>query len=255
VLAEALDVRDRELAARACLADVVLPAREREAVVDLLRRTAERGQRDVTRLLRGGDQLRREESVSERGRRRLVGLAEAVPAADHLAALAHIARRAGAQACGPYSGTLCDRDGDERRRDQDDQRDKTRAPPCHVRLLPSVHVLPPFEPHLSVPPVAARGAGRAGRIHRPSTDATRSPEMTIPARIAPPKTTYCIAADKPTISSICVRNVRASAATQVDVALASPPDRAAPAITTAAIGASRYAEPNVGSMLLDTPAR
>jgi hypothetical protein len=65
---------------------------------------------------------------------------------------------------------------------------------------------------------------------------------------------YCIAADKPTITSICVRNVRASAATQVEVALASPPESAAPAMTTAAIGAKRYAEPKVGSILLETPA-
>ena len=39
--------------------------------------------------------------------------------------------------------------------------------------------------------------------------------------------------------SICVSSVSASAAIQVDVALARPPDSDAPAITTAAIGASR----------------
>ena len=65
---------------------------------------------------------------------------------------------------------------------------------------------------------------------------------------------YCIADESPRISSICVSRVSASAATQVDVALASPPESDAPAITTAAIGASRYAAPNAGSMLMRTPA-
>ena len=41
------------------------------------------------------------------------------------------------------------------------------------------------------------------------------------------------------MSSICVSSVSASAATHVDVALASPPESDAPAMTTAAIGASR----------------
>ena len=57
--------------------------------------------------------------------------------------------------------------------------------------------------------------------------------------IAAPKTMNCIPAYSPRISSICVRNVSASAATHVEVALASPPESDAPAITTAAIGASR----------------
>ena len=57
--------------------------------------------------------------------------------------------------------------------------------------------------------------------------------------IAAPKTMNCIAADRPRISSICVRKVSASAAIHVDVALASPPESDAPAMTTAAIGASR----------------
>ncbi len=68
--------------------------------------------------------------------------------------------------------------------------------------------------------------------------------------IAAPKTTYCIAADRPMITSICVSSVSASAASHVDVALARPPASDAPAITTAAIGASRYAEPKAGSMLM-----
>jgi len=86
---------------------------------------------------------------------------------------------------------------------------------------------------------AARAAGTVGRIHRPSTAAMRSPETTIPARMAPPKTTYCMAADSPMITSICVRKVSARAATHVDAALASPPASDAPAMTTAAIGESR----------------
>ena len=57
--------------------------------------------------------------------------------------------------------------------------------------------------------------------------------------IATPKTMYCIAVERPMIRSICVSRVSASAAIQVDVALASPPESDAPAITTAAIGASR----------------
>ena len=90
---------------------------------------------------------------------------------------------------------------------------------------------------------------------RPSAAATRSPETTIPAMIAAPKTMYCIAADSPMITSIWVSNVSAIAAIHVDVALARPPPSDAPAITTAAIGASRYAEPKAGSMLPLTPAR
>ena len=72
--------------------------------------------------------------------------------------------------------------------------------------------------------------------------------------IAMPKTTYCIAADRPMVTSICVSSVSASAASHVDVALARPPASEAPAMTTAAIGASRYAEPKAGSMLMLTPA-
>ena len=72
--------------------------------------------------------------------------------------------------------------------------------------------------------------------------------------IAAPKTTYCMAADSPRITSICVNNVSANAATQVDVALARPPASAAPPITTAAIGESRNVDPNAGSMLPETPA-
>ena len=57
--------------------------------------------------------------------------------------------------------------------------------------------------------------------------------------IAAPKTMYCSAVESPMIRSICVSSVSASAATHVEVALASPPESDAPAITTAAIGASR----------------
>ena len=58
--------------------------------------------------------------------------------------------------------------------------------------------------------------------------------------IAAPKTMYCrLPVESPRISSICVSKVSASAATQVDVALASPPESDAPAITTAAIGAQQ----------------
>ena len=46
----------------------------------------------------------------------------------------------------------------------------------------------------------------------------------------------------------------ASAATQVDVALASPPESDAPRCTTAAIGASRYAAPKAGSTVMRMPA-
>ena len=64
--------------------------------------------------------------------------------------------------------------------------------------------------------------------------------------IAMPKTMYCIAVESPMISSIWVSRVSAIAAIHVEVALASPPESDAPAITTAAIGASRYAEPKSG---------
>ena len=72
--------------------------------------------------------------------------------------------------------------------------------------------------------------------------------------IAAPNTMNCSAAESPKMSSISVRNVSAIAATQVEVALASPPESAAPARTTAAMGARRYEAPNAGSMLMRTPA-
>src|SRR5581483_1402823 len=115
VLAEALDVGNGELAPGPRLADIVLPALQCQVVVDLLRRTTECGQRNVTRILRSGDQLRGEERVGQRCRRRLVRLAEAVALADHLASLAHIARRAGTQAYSPPSRSLCNRNGHEGR--------------------------------------------------------------------------------------------------------------------------------------------
>ena len=104
------------------------------------------------------------------------------------------------------------------------------------------------------PALASRGAGAVGLRPRPSTAATRSPDTIIPATIAAPKTMYCIAVDSPRITSICVSSVSAKAAIHVDVVLAKPPASDAPAITTAAIGASRYAEPNAGSRLMLTPA-
>jgi hypothetical protein len=61
-----------------------------------------------------------------------------------------------------------------------------------------------------------------------------------PTMIAAPKTMNCMRAESPKMSSISVRNVSAIAAIHVDVALASPPESAAPARTTAAIGARRY---------------
>ena len=72
--------------------------------------------------------------------------------------------------------------------------------------------------------------------------------------IATPKTMNCSAVDRPRISSVCVNRVSPSAATHVEVELASPPESDAPAITTAAIGASRYAAPKAGSMLILIPA-
>ena len=47
VLAELLDVGDGELAARTGVADVVLPALQRQGVVDLLVGAPESGQRDL----------------------------------------------------------------------------------------------------------------------------------------------------------------------------------------------------------------
>ena len=72
--------------------------------------------------------------------------------------------------------------------------------------------------------------------------------------IAPPKTMYCIAVERPRMRSIWVKSVSARAAIHVDVALARPPESDAPAITTAAIGARRYEAPNAGSMLMRSPA-
>ena len=57
--------------------------------------------------------------------------------------------------------------------------------------------------------------------------------------IAAPKTMNCHPTERPRISSIWLSSVSASAAIQVEVALASPPESDAPAMTTAAIGASR----------------
>jgi len=78
--------------------------------------------------------------------------------------------------------------------------------------------------------------------------------MSIPAMIAPPKTMNCIPAERPLISSSWFSSVSANAATHVEVALASPPASDAPAITTAAIGASRYDAPKAGSTLTRTDA-
>src|SRR6185312_8702647 len=235
VLAEALDVGDGELAARAGRAAVVLPALQGQRVVDGLRRAADGGQRDVAGGLVRRQQVGMEEHLGEGRRRGLVDLAEAAAAPGHGAALRNPSR--GAFGGGASTGCCRDRD----RHSQDDQRDERRTLPSHLRLLPCVHRLTsPFERQLACPAVGADwGGGLKVRSHRPSSVATRSPETTIPARIAAPKTTYCIAAERPITISIWVRKVSASAAIQVDVALASPPESEAPAMTTAAIGASR----------------
>jgi hypothetical protein len=67
--------------------------------------------------------------------------------------------------------------------------------------------------------------------------------------IAAPKTMNCHPTLMPRMISIWFSRVRANAATQVEVALARPPESDAPAMTTAAIGASRYEAPNAGSTL------
>ena len=82
VLTEALDVGDGQLPARAGAAAVVLPALECKRVVDGLRRTSERAQRDVARCLVRRQQVRPEERVGERGGGRRVGLAESTAASD-----------------------------------------------------------------------------------------------------------------------------------------------------------------------------
>ena len=82
------------------------------------------------------------------------------------------------------------------------------------------------------------GADR-GRKRRPRSDAIRSPEISIPTMIAAPKTMNCHPVAMPRIRSIWFKSVRANAATHVEVALARPPASDAPAMTTAAIGASR----------------
>ena len=82
VLAELLEIRDFELAARPGLAAVVLPALERQCQVDLPVRTAEPGQRDVARHLVLRDERRLEERVLERRRLRGVHLAEPLAGRD-----------------------------------------------------------------------------------------------------------------------------------------------------------------------------
>ena len=82
VLAELLDVRDLELAARSGVAAVVLPALERQRLVDLPVGSTEPGQRDVARHLVLREQRRLEERVLERRRLRGVHLAEPLPGRD-----------------------------------------------------------------------------------------------------------------------------------------------------------------------------
>ncbi len=100
VLAEALDVRDGELAARSGVTAVVLPALECKCIVDHLRRPSERSQRDVARRLVRGQKGRLEERVLQGGRRRRVGLAEAAALSDRHPALAHNTR-------GAHGGRVC----------------------------------------------------------------------------------------------------------------------------------------------------
>ncbi len=82
VLAELLDVRDLELAARPGLAAVVLPALERQCLVDLPVGSTEPGQRDVARHLVLREERRLEERLLERRRLRGVHLAEPLAGRD-----------------------------------------------------------------------------------------------------------------------------------------------------------------------------
>ena len=131
VLAEALDVRDGELAARSGAAAVVLPALERQRVVDRLRRPSECSQRDVAPRLVRRQQVRLEERVCEGGRRRLVALAVAASLPDHGASLPHIARGAGGGRVRAAGAAARGRDERDRCRSRDEQHRKDLALPSH----------------------------------------------------------------------------------------------------------------------------
>src|SRR6187551_3195005 len=250
VLAELLDVGDGQLATGARLAAVRLPAPERQGLVHLPVGPAEACERDLARRLVLRKQRRLEERVLEGGRLGGVHLAEALPGRDDDRLRGRRLLAVGA----PAARRREDERGAEHYECQHPHPEGASA--GRSRLLPTLHHASfSREPQLVSPFISGRvpGAVSIVRRRRPRSNATRSPETSIPTMIAAPNTMNCNAVERPRMSSICVRNVSARAATHVEVALASPPDNAAPAMTTAAMGARRYDAPNAGSMLMRRP--
>ena len=129
VFAELLDVGDRELAAGARAAPVVLPALECQGLVDGPLRSAEPRQRDVARSRDDGKQPGLEERLCEGAHLRPVDLAEA-------ASLADVDRACGLRMLRP--GTAETGRGDRKRAHQQDERKgHHRALPSH--RFPNMH--------------------------------------------------------------------------------------------------------------------
>src|SRR6185437_14265798 len=158
---------------------------ERERVVDLHVGTAVRRLRDVLCHRVGRQQLRAEQGLRERLRICLVDLAEAAGGAGGL----RLAGAAGAR-----------RREHQRRAEYERQHHQGRSPSAYVHRSSFSVPQPVLTPtaRWALPPVSV------GRRTRPRIAATRSPETSIPTRIAAPKTMYCIAVESPRISSICV---------------------------------------------------
>ena len=134
------------------------------------------------------------------------------------------------------------RDEYERRHEQHERQDRHRSGASVSLPTPSdTCIVPSFrEPQLVVdvhPRVARRRLDRSQHAAEQRGDPVAGDRASRDDRGTEDDVLH--RADRPRISSICVKNVSASAAIHVDVALASPPDSDAPAMTTAAIGASR----------------
>src|SRR5439155_10281813 len=117
VLAELLDVGDGQLAARTGAAAVVLPALERQVVVDLLVRAAETRQRDPARLRVRREERGLEERLREGGGSGLVHLTKSAALADEHRPCVLLARAAAAG--------RDERQRSDEHREQEDRQDRT----------------------------------------------------------------------------------------------------------------------------------
>src|SRR5690606_8176021 len=135
---------------------------------------------------------------------------------------------------GGSAATIATTGGDDERqhRQQPDHSGSSHVPPpsrlaLFGPLVSNFVFLPGFRPL------------RRSRSTRSTRRMIRSPEISIPAMITAPNTTFWRAVDRPSTLITWLSQVMKNAAEAVAKELARPPVREAPPMTTAAIGPSR----------------